>query len=566
MKSLIGNLLFAAILLLIATRFLSVYTGTFFPIDIVSSDSMTPSLMQGDLIAWTPARIDDVKVGDVIVFKSWNSWPDQKLVVHRVVEIRTDFGKPAFVTKGDANNYTDQSGPHIPEPYVIEKNFIGKTLSIGNQPLKIPLIGMIGMWINQGFQLLSQPSAAKGAVTSVGVFTPLILSVILLVTSLFILPERAKTIREKIRFNIFGAQSLSIKNSFVFFLSIFIIFFIVIHLFAYDSTSATVGVGEFPEQSGFELGSLKPGQTSFPRQLPITNPSILPVKGILFGKGELASFINRDVFTVDRGKVKNTNVTATAPNGTINGTFAGEIMIYSSPVWFMYPDSVMKDLVRWNGQGAVYILDILAACILTALTIALILISAFIGNKYQLMKINLSWHYAPKLYMKKGVGQRLGGLKTRTRQKLIKRFGWLSNMNLATFDAKPIIIGSVLVIPLLLLLNSEILAMVIASLFVGLVAYALNCRLRRKIVLASVVAMIISIIFISFKINYFMLTRDKPLIESLGLGMGTIGIYLLTLAFFLVPLAFISWYFTHKLRNVKERKDPLLVLEGRCDL
>jgi hypothetical protein len=157
-------------------------------------------------------------------------------------------------------------------------------------------------------------------------------------------------------------------------------------------------------------------------------------------------------------------------------------------------------------------------------------------------------------------------LKTRTRQKLIKRFGWLSNMNLATFDAKPIIIGSVLVIPLLLLLNSEILAMVIASLFVGLVAYALNCRLRRKIVLASVVAMIISIIFISFKINYFMLTRDKPLIESLGLGMGTIGIYLLTLAFFLVPLAFISWYFTHKLRNVKERKDPLLVLEGRCDL
>jgi hypothetical protein len=54
--------------------------------------------------------------------------------------------------------------------------------------------------------------------------------------------------------------------------------------------------------------------------------------------------------------------------------------------------------------------------------------------------------------------------------------------------------------------------------------------------------------------------------ESLGLGVGAIGIYLLALAFFLFPLSCLSWYFTHKLRNVKEQKDPLLVLEGRCDL
>ncbi len=159
MKSLIGNLLFAAVLLLIVTRFLSIFTGTFFPIDIVTSDSMNPSLMQGDLIAWTPIRIEDVKVGDVVVFKSWLSWPDQKLVVHRVVEIRTEWGKPALVTKGDGNNYTDQAGPHIPEPYIIEKNFIGKTLSIGDLPLKIPFVGLVGIWINEAFKLLSQPSA-----------------------------------------------------------------------------------------------------------------------------------------------------------------------------------------------------------------------------------------------------------------------------------------------------------------------------------------------------------------------------------------------------------------------
>jgi signal peptidase I len=75
MKSLIGNLIFASVLLLIATRFLSVFTGTFFPIDIVTSDSMNPSLMEGDLVAWTPTPIEEVKTGDVVVFKSWINWP-----------------------------------------------------------------------------------------------------------------------------------------------------------------------------------------------------------------------------------------------------------------------------------------------------------------------------------------------------------------------------------------------------------------------------------------------------------------------------------------------------------
>jgi signal peptidase I len=566
MKSLIGNLLFAAVLLLIIARFLSVFTGSFFPIDIVTSDSMSPSLMQGDLIGWTPARIQDVKVGDVVVFKSWLSWPDQKLIVHRVVEIRTEFGKPALITKGDANNYTDQAGAHIPEPYIIEKNFVGKALTIGSQPLKIPFVGLFGIWINDGFKILSQSSASKGTAASAGVFTPLIISVILLVISLFILPERAKSFREKIRLNIFGAQSLSVKNSFLFFLSIFIVFFIVIHLFAYDSTAATAGVGEFPEKSSFELGSLHPGQTSAPRSLPVMNPSIMPVKGVIFGKGELSKFINCDVFTIQMGKVAEMNVTATAPNGTANGTFAGEIMVYSSPLWLLYPDNFMKDLCRWNGEAAVYILDTLSACIFAVLTIVLILLCAFIENKYRLIEINLSWHYAPKTYLKKGIRTQITLGTTRVKRGVVTRLGWLSGTNLATFDIKPVIIGSVLVVPLLLLLNSEFLAMTIASIIAGLIAYTLSCQMRRKIVLASVVAMIVSIVFLSIKTNYFVMMQQKSLMESLGLSMGAMGIYLLALAFFLLPLSFISWYLTFKLRNVKERKDPLLVLEGRCDL
>jgi signal peptidase I len=565
-KSLIGNLLFAAILLFIATRFFAVFTGSFFPMDIVTSDSMSPSLMQGDIIAWTPTRIQDVQVGDVIVFKSWLSWSDQKLIVHRVVDIKTDFGKPALVTKGDANTYTDQAGAHAPEPYIIEKNFVGKVLSIGNQPLKIPFIGVVGIWLNDGFKLLSQCSAAKGTATSVGIFTPLIISVILLVLSLFVLPERLKTPKEKIRVNIFGFQSLNIKQTALFFLSIFIIFFIIIHFFAYDSVSATVGVGEFPEKSEFELGSIKPGQTSVPRPLPVINPGVLPVKGIIFGKGQLSKFINCEVFTVQTGKAIEMNLTATAPNGTANGTFAGIIAIYSSPVWLLLPDGIMEDFCRWNGEATVYILDILSACIFTTFTITLILLFAFIENKYRSIEINLSWHYAPKTYLKKGVKWRISSGTLRVKRVLSHWCSWLLSVNLATFELKPIIIGSALAIPLILLLNSEILVMILISLIAGLTAYLLHCKTRKSIVLTSVITMTFFIGFFSIKTFFLVGLQEKSFIESVGLGMGAVGIYLLVFVFFVIPLSLISWYVTHTLRNVKERKDPLLILEGRCDL
>ena len=109
---------------------------------MITSDSMTPSLMEGDVVAWTPVDVNDIEIGDVIVFKSYLSWPEERLVVHRVTDIKQDsFGGIMFETKGDANEWVDQAGPHIPEPYIREDHVIGKTVSIGKQPLKIPFVG-----------------------------------------------------------------------------------------------------------------------------------------------------------------------------------------------------------------------------------------------------------------------------------------------------------------------------------------------------------------------------------------------------------------------------------------
>jgi len=195
-------------------RFLTVWAGTPFPIDLISSNSMSPSLIEGDIIAWTPTTMNDIKIGDVVVFKSYVSWPGEKLVVHRVADIIKDSkGEPLLETKGDANKWTDQAGPHIPEPYIREDHVIGKAVSIEQQPLKIPFIGYFGIWVSQGLDLLVQPTAEKGSLVYIGVFAPLTISAVILVILIFVLPEEAKTVKEKIRLYIFGHRPLSIKTS-----------------------------------------------------------------------------------------------------------------------------------------------------------------------------------------------------------------------------------------------------------------------------------------------------------------------------------------------------------------
>ncbi len=146
------------------------------------------------------------------------------------------------------------------------------------------------------------------------------------------------------------------------------------------------------------------------------------------------------------------------------------------------------------------------------------------------------------------------------------KFGWFISLKFPTVDIKKPILVSLIVIPLLFLMNSNLLAMCISSILAGCMAYFVQCKRRNKIVLAATIPVIITISFLILKINYFIFTTQETLIESLSLGLGVVAIYTMALCIFLIPLSLISWYLTRVIRNVKERQDPLLVLEGRCDL
>ena len=129
-------------------------SGNTIRIDLVKFDSMSPVLNEGDLVAWTPIDIDQVEVGDIVVFKSYVNSTNENLVIHRVSKILTESetGRPILETKGDNNTWTDQAGPHIPEPYIREDHLMGKVISVDQQPLKVPFIGNFGLWVNKNFQ------------------------------------------------------------------------------------------------------------------------------------------------------------------------------------------------------------------------------------------------------------------------------------------------------------------------------------------------------------------------------------------------------------------------------
>lgn len=533
--------------------------------------------MEGDIVAWTPINIEDVKIGDVVVFRSYVHWPDEKIVVHRVSDITTDSkGNILLETKGDKNDWTDQAGPHIPEPYIREDHLMGKALSIGQQPLKIPFIGYLGIWINEGLNLISQPSTSKEALSYAGIFAPLIISVVLLVIFIFIfvLPEKAKTIKEKLRLNILGRRTLNMKRTLISFLVAYVVFLTVIHCFAHDSITASLGIDAPSPDSGINFGRINPGAESSPKDLPIINPSTMSVRGIIFGRGDVSEYITRQTFELERGETKTATVRAAAANGTQNGSYAGEIMIYSSPFWLMFPDDFIQNLVNWNAEATVFILDLLSAMILTAITIFLLISITFAGDKLAIWAVDRSWHHPSKLIIKKKSIKRAAAIKNNVKRAFGRGIGWILKVDFSDIKFKETISSSIgkpilaalVIIPILYFLEDKVLAMFIAGLIAGLLAYLITCKIRNKIVLTVLTTMLLAIAHMIIQSNIIIITKEYTILELTALILGAAGIYLLLLALLLIPLSLLAWFLTRLIRNVKERKDPLLSLDGRCDL
>lgn len=116
-------------------------------LNVVVSGSMEPEFYRGDIVVVEKANLfglgiqefdpNDVQVGDIVVYNA--EWVDEA-VIHRVINITEINGSTYFVIKGDNNN--------VPDPYYVSPNQItDRVVTLGDDPLIIPYIGNINLWL-----------------------------------------------------------------------------------------------------------------------------------------------------------------------------------------------------------------------------------------------------------------------------------------------------------------------------------------------------------------------------------------------------------------------------------
>jgi len=136
LKSSIGWVLYIGFLVglvLGVPKGLSYLLKTDYPMASITSGSMWPVLKKGDLIFIKGVNNKgEIQLDDIIVFQN-----EKGFTIHRV----TKLDENTLVTKGDANNVSDK-----PIEY---EDVIGELLTFNKKPIRVPLLGMISVYINK---------------------------------------------------------------------------------------------------------------------------------------------------------------------------------------------------------------------------------------------------------------------------------------------------------------------------------------------------------------------------------------------------------------------------------
>jgi signal peptidase len=135
-----GTVLTGLLLLAVVAMMAGQLAGQPVLLSYVETGSMEPTMEPGDgFIAIPPFLAGPPEVGDVITFEAKNL-QGGGLTTHRVVG-ETEGG---YITKGDANPTTDQSGP---EPPVTRDRVKATALEIGDSVVVIPKIGLLALGV-----------------------------------------------------------------------------------------------------------------------------------------------------------------------------------------------------------------------------------------------------------------------------------------------------------------------------------------------------------------------------------------------------------------------------------
>jgi signal peptidase len=113
--------------------------------NVVVSGSMEPVFHRGDIVVVEKANFlglrefdpNTAQVGDIVVYNAeWFPKP----VVHRIIDVTEVNGSKFYIIQGDNNP--------APDPYLVSPSQITqRVVTIDDQPLMIPKIGYITIWL-----------------------------------------------------------------------------------------------------------------------------------------------------------------------------------------------------------------------------------------------------------------------------------------------------------------------------------------------------------------------------------------------------------------------------------
>jgi signal peptidase len=147
-------------ILVLASPLLGQALGMPVLLSYVETGSMNPTLSPGDGFVAVPAQLaGPVEEGDVVVFEA-KKIQGGGLTTHRVVD-ETDRG---FITRGDANPFTDQDGG---EPPVKRAQVLAVALQFGGTVISVPHVGTLTTGVSKALSTVQQSLAAALGTRSV---------------------------------------------------------------------------------------------------------------------------------------------------------------------------------------------------------------------------------------------------------------------------------------------------------------------------------------------------------------------------------------------------------------
>lgn len=142
----VNIVLFTVMILTLTAAIGSAITAKPFLLTAVRSNSMYPLFQRSDMIALSSlSSSDNVKIGDIVVFKSEEgSLSSKGWVVHRIVSGNDENG---YITQGDANEFTDQVA--ATNPPIKREWMASRVIEIGDSVVKLPFAGYLPLFVEE---------------------------------------------------------------------------------------------------------------------------------------------------------------------------------------------------------------------------------------------------------------------------------------------------------------------------------------------------------------------------------------------------------------------------------